>query len=164
MAQLYLKFEGAGAGADLEGTVVRDNYTKQIAVDSFGFGAVHEGGRPTAAYKGKSMPGNAAPSEISISKVASQESPGLLTACLKGTVIDKATLTMDGSSDDKVAEPIYKIEMELVVVKAVSWGGGSGGGEASIGEQISLSYDKITVTHVPSKKIMNYSASASAMK
>jgi type VI secretion system secreted protein Hcp len=162
MAQLYLKFEGAGAGKDIDGTVERKNYKQHIAIDSFGFGAVHEGGRPTAAYKGKSVPGNASPSEISVSKVAAQESPGLLTCCLKGTVIDKAILTMDGSSDDKVAEPIYKFEMELVTIKSVSWGGGSGGGEASIGEQVSLSYDKLTVTHVPSNKIMNYSASASA--
>lgn len=164
MAQLYLKFEGGGATADIEGNVIRKNYEKTIAIDSFGFGAVHEGGRPTAEYKSKSLPGNASPSEISVSKVSGQESPGLLTACLKGTVIDKATITMDGSSDDKVAEPIYKYELELVVVKAISQGGGSGGGAASIGEQVSLSYDAITFTHVPSSKIASYSQSAASGK
>ena len=162
MAQLYLKFEGAGAGPDLEGKVKRPNYTKQVLIDSFGFGAMHEGSRPTMDDKGKSIAGNASPSDISLSKVAGQESPGMMTACLKGTVIDKAILTMDGSSDDAVAEPIYTIEMEAVVVKSLSWGGGSGGGDASIGEQISLTYDKLTVTYVPESKIANYSASQSA--
>ena len=164
MAQLYLKFEGAGASADIEGTVKRKTYEKQIAIDSFGFGAVHEGGRPTLDYKSKSLPGNASPSDISISKVSGQESPGLMTACLKGTVIDKATITMDGSSEEAVATPIYKYELELVVVKAISQGGGSGGGEASIGEQLSLSYDKITFTHVPSSKIASYTQSTASGK
>ena len=164
MAQLYLKFEGAGASADIEGTVDRKNYQKTIAIDSFGFGAVHEGGRPTPAYKGKSLPGNASPSDITISKISGPESPGLLTACLKGTVIDKATITMDGSSEDAVATPIYTYVLETVVVKSISQGGGSGGGEASIGEQLNLSYDKITFSHVPTSKIANYSQSTASGK
>lgn len=162
MAQLYLKFEGAGAGKDIEGKVARPKYEGQILIDSFGFGAMHEGSRPTMADKGKSIAGNASPSDLSLSKVAGMESPGLITACLKGTVIDKATLTMDGSSDDKVAAPIYKIEMEAVVVRSLSWGGGSGGGDASIGEQLGLTYDSVTITHVPENKIANYSASQSS--
>lgn len=164
MAQIYLKFEGAGATPDIEGIVKRKNYEKTIAVDSFGFGAHHEGGRPTVDYKSKSLPGNASPSSVNISKVAGPESPGLLTACLKGTVIDKAIITMDGSSEDAVATPIYKYELELVVVKAISQGGGSGGGEASIGEQLDLDYDKITFTHVPTSKIASYSQSTTSGK
>ena len=164
MAQLYLVFEGAGKTADLDGTVARKKYAKQIAVDSFGFGAVHEGSSPRKEYEGKSLPGNAAPSEISISKVSGQESPGLLTACLKGTVIGKATLTMDGSSEDTVATPIFKYEMESVLVRAVNQGGGSGGGEASIGEQLLLAYDKITFTHVKGDKIASYTQSTASGK
>ena len=162
MAQLYLKFEGKGYTADLDGTVVRKSYDKCIAVDSFGFGAVHEGGSPAVGGADTTLRGNASPSDISISKVAGQESPGLLTACLKGTIIGKATLTMDGSSDDNVVDPVVTYVMEPVVVKSVSQGGGSGGGEASIGEQISLCYDKLTVTHNPSKKIATYQQSSSS--
>lgn len=164
MAQLYLKFEGKGHSADIDGTVERKNYDKCIAIDSFSFAATHMGDRPTLSQTDASIQGNAVPMEIQISKVSAQESPGLITCCLKGTIIGKATITMDGSSDDAVATPIMTYEMEPVVVKSINQGGGSGGGAASIGESLSLSYDKITVTHVPSKKIATYQQSTTAMK
>jgi type VI protein secretion system component Hcp len=164
MAQLYLKFEGKGHSADIDGTVERPNYKACIAIDSFSFGASHMGDRPTLSQADASIQGNAQPGEIIVSKVAGQESPGLLTCCLKGTIVGKATVTMDGSSDDAVATPIMTYVMEPVVVKSITQGGGSGGGAASIGESVSLSYDKITVTHVPSKKIATYQQSTTAMK
>jgi len=164
MAQLYLKFEGKGYTADLDGVVERKNYDKTIEVDSFGFGASHQGGLPKLSGSDTSLQGNASPGEIIISKIAGQESPGLLTACLKGTIIGKATLTMDGSSDDNVATPIVTYVIEPVVVKSMSQSGGSGGGEASIGEQVALAFDKLTVTHVPSKKIATYQQSTATTK
>lgn len=164
MAQLYLKFEGKGHSDDIDGTVERKNYTNTIAIDSFAFAAVHMGDRPILSASDASLQGNAMPAEISISKVAGKESPGLITACLKGTIIGKATLTMDGSSDDAVATPIMTYEMEPVVIKSIQQGGGSGGGAASIGESLTLNYDKITITHNPTKKIATYQQSTTTTK
>ena len=156
MASLYLKFEGKGASGDLNGEVVRPTYKDQIEILSFSIGASNAGGRPNA--KDTHAKGNAMVTPMTLYKVFGPESPGLVKACLNGVIIAKATLTMDASSG-KDSEVIVTYVMEHVIISDVSQSGSGGGSDRDIPETISITFDKVTMTHVPSKKMADYTMS-----
>lgn len=143
MAQLYLKFEG---GENLDGSVVRSGYDKGMMISNFSLGAYFDGDYP--AEGDTDVQGNAAPSNIGISKAAGPESAGLIAAVLGKKVITSATISMDGEADGP-AKPVLAIEIKPVVITQVEWSVDSSGGKASIQENLVLTYDAIKVTHTP---------------
>lgn len=84
--------------------------------------------------------------DLSFTKFSDKASPTIMTACSKGTHIDKATLTVRKAGGDNPLE-YYKVTLEGVLVSSYSTGGS--GGEERFTENVTLNFERYHVEYQP---------------
>lgn len=90
--------------------------------------------------------GKASVHDLSFTKYSDKASPLLIKACLKGTHIDKAILTVRKAGGDNPLE-YYKITVEGVLVSSYSTGGSHG--EERFTENVTLNFEKLHIEYQP---------------
>lgn len=127
----------------INGTVTRKGLEKFMEVYSFSFGASN----PVSVNASGGMgAGKASVSSFNLMKKSDATSPELFQACCTGKHFPDATIQLfkAGGTQQKFLEYL----LEDVMVESVQWSG-SGGGDDTPTESVSVAFQKITVTYQP---------------
>jgi type VI secretion system secreted protein Hcp len=136
----FLKIDG------IDGDSTRKGFEKQIEVLSFSWG----GSNPsTIGVTGGGGGGKGTLSSLNIMKKADGSSPKFFQKCMEGEHIKKASLTLN-KAGGKAAVDFVKYELETVYIDSVQYSGSGGGDDTPI-ESVSLSFGKVTYTYTPQK-------------
>jgi type VI secretion system secreted protein Hcp len=136
----FLKIDG------IDGDSTRKGFEKQIEVLSFSWG----GSNPsTIGVTGGGGGGKGTLSSLNIMKKADGSSPKFFQKCMEGEHIKKAALTLN-KAGGKAAVDFVKYELETVYIDSVQYSGSGGGDDTPI-ESVSLSFGKVTYTYTPQK-------------
>lgn len=134
----FLKIDG------IEGESTRKGFEKQIPILSFSWG----GSNPaTIGVDGGGGGGKGALSSLNVMKKADSSSPTFFQKCMEGEHFKKASLTLM-KAGGKAPIDFIKYDLETVYIDSVQYSG-SGGGDDTPMESISLAYGKMTYTFTP---------------
>jgi type VI secretion system secreted protein Hcp len=133
---MFLKIEG------VEGESRDSKHGKEIDVLAWSWGASNSG---SAHVGGGSGAGKVNVQDLSFTKYVDKSSPTLLTKVCDGTHFTKATLVLRKAGGDSPIE-YFKMEMEQVMVTAISTGGS--GGEDRLTENVTLNFAKFKVFYI----------------
>jgi len=126
----------------VEGESKRKGFEKQIEIISFSLGASNPS---TIGTGGGGGAGKVSLSSFSLMKKTDLTSPVLFQHCCQGEHFDKATVTLN-KAGGKQAVDFLKYEFEHVFVDSIQWSG-SGGGDDTPMESVSLNYGKVVITY-----------------
>lgn len=140
---IFLKLEGP----DLEGESSDSVHEGEIDVLSWSWGLSQSGTMHVARGGGA---GKVNVSDLGVSKLIDKASPNIVQHCAMGTQFEKATLTCRKASGDGGQIDFLKIELENVIISAVTLSGsGSEGTDTLFAESVSLNFGKFNVTYTP---------------
>jgi type VI secretion system secreted protein Hcp len=132
----FLKITG------VDGDSKRKGFEKQIEILSFSLGASNPS---TMGVSGGGGGGKVSISSFNLMKKSDITSPVLFQNCCEGGHFDKAIVTLN-KAGGKVAVDFLKYEFEHVFVDSIQWSG-SGGGDDTPMESVSLSFGKVVITY-----------------
>lgn len=132
-------------GGELKGEAQDDAHKGEIDILAWSWGASQSGTTHMGAGGGG---GKVNVQDLSVTKYVDKASHLLLQRCCDGEHLDKATLVVR-KAGGKPLEYI-KIEMEDLLVTAVSSGGS--GGEDRLTENITLNFSKVKYIYTPQKE------------
>jgi type VI secretion system secreted protein Hcp len=138
---MFLKLDG------IDGESTKSKNEGWIELHSWSFGATNH----SASAHGSGMgTGKAEFAPITIQKTVDKASPKLFLNCCQGSHIKTASLQVKESTGGKTTETYLQYDLEKVKVDSITWGG-QGATPEKPSEQISLSFQKITVSYWPQK-------------
>ncbi len=119
--------------------------TVPMEIFSFSFGASN----PTTVgtHSGGMSAGKVSVSSFNFMKRSDNASPKLFQMCCEGDHVDKASLILRkaGGKDNKQST-FLQYDFEQVYVDSIQWSG-SGGGDDTPTESVSLAFGKVTITN-----------------
>ncbi len=130
----------------IKGESQDSSYKGWIEISSFSLGAMNPAtiGSATGGAGG----GKATLSEITIIKRTDASSPTLFQGCCSGTHYKTATIALRKAGGKAMVYLQY--ELTEVFISSVQWSG-SGGGDDTPTESVSVAYGAINVTYTPQK-------------
>lgn len=128
--------------ADLKGDSIDKSHPDEIHVLSWGWGMSQMG---TTHYATGGGAGKAEVSDLQISHWVDSATPGLMSACCKGTHFDEAVLTMRKAGENPLDYLI--ITMTDCIITSVQPSGSSGGDQAI--ETFMINFAKYKVSYQP---------------
>lgn len=140
----YLKLDG------LDGESTRGGFEKWIEIYSFSFGASN----PTTvgAGSGGMSAGKVSVSSFNVMKKTEASSPTLFQMCCVGDHFKTANVTLNKASGDKTNPLSFLVfDFTEVYVESIQWSG-SGGGDDTPTESISLAFATVKITYTPQQK------------
>jgi type VI secretion system secreted protein Hcp len=126
----------------IKGESVVEGFEDQIQLLSISWGMSQTGSMHSAAGGGT---GKVDVNDAVFTHYLDAASPGLALACMKGTHIDKATLTMNKAGGSKLA--YMTLTMTDVMVSQVSFSGGVG--DEQLTESFALNFAACTYSYQP---------------
>lgn len=137
-SDMFLKLEG------IDGESEDDTKSKEIELLGWNWGGSNSA---TMGSGGGAGAGKGVLQELSITKYMDRATTVLVKKMMAGEHIDKGTLTCRKSGGEQLEYLI--IELKGVFISSYSTGGGQG--EEQLVEQVSLSYEEVTVKYTPQK-------------
>ena len=136
---IYMKIEG------VKGETTAKDMVDYMSILSFSFGASNPttiGAAATGAGGGR-----VSVSDFNIMKNTDAASAALFQACCDGTHFTTASVVLRKAGGKDAGQlPFLKYDFEEVFISSVQWSG-SGGGDISPAESISISFGKISVEY-----------------
>jgi type VI secretion system secreted protein Hcp len=130
---------------DIKGESRDKAHKEEIDVLAWSWGMSNSG---TAHVGGGAGAGKVNVQDLSVTKYIDKASCDLMLACCNGKHYDKATLIVRKAGEQPVE--YVKIEMEEVMITAVSTGGS--GGEDRLTENVTLNFAKVAVEYKEQEK------------
>jgi type VI secretion system secreted protein Hcp len=136
----FLKLEGVKGEATAKG------FEGAIELLSFSWGASN----PVSVGAGGGMgAGKVSVSSFNFMKKSDQASPTLFQQCCSGKHFPKGTVTLRKAAGKQV--DFLKYDITHVFVESIQWSG-SGGGDDTPAESVSLAFQKVDITYTPLKQ------------
>jgi len=137
----FLKF----SDKELKGEATHAKHIGEIEIYSFSFGASNPSN--IGPGQGGSSSGRASLSSFNLMKRTETSSPLLFQKCCAGEHIKEATVTLNkAGGTGKEAEPFLTYKFTGVFIESIQWSG-SGGGDDTPTESLSLAYEKVSITY-----------------
>ena len=134
----FLKLDG------IKGESTDDKHKGEIDVESFSWGVSNASSGATGGGHGA---GKVSMQDIHFTHKVDKSSAALFLHCSNGAHITKGTLVARKAGKDQ--QEYLKIDLESIYVTSVQFGGHQG--DIVPSEQVSLSFDKVTLKYYPQK-------------
>lgn len=127
---------------DIKGESLDSKHKEEIDVLAWSWGMSQSGTMHLGSGGGA---GKVNVQDLSFTKYVDKSSPALMGACAKGSHLDKAVLTCRKAGGNPLEYMVFTFES--VLVSSLSFGGS--GGEERFTENVTLNFEKYSVTYQP---------------
>lgn len=128
---------------DIKGEAQDKEHKDEIEVLAWNWGMTQSGTMHIGSGGGS---GKVSVADLFFTKYADKASPAIITACTKGSHIDKAIISVRKASGDNALR-YYTITLEGVMIS--SWRSGGSDGEERFVEHVSLNFKKFHIEYQP---------------